>query len=109
MDINNFDRKVRRQISRMLSDKGNVSSESLRKLLDAINPVLTEKIKMTQLTKTIENLSEYYDIVKGLFDIDDGFISKITFDGKFPNQLRMSKSVWKTPSEFARIASRQEL
>lgn len=104
MDINNFNRKVRREILN-ISTSGSLKGERVENLLAEINNTLPKKITMKELQLALENIENYILTTRELFNSDDGFISKITFDGKFPNQLRMSKSVWKTPSEFARIVS----
>jgi len=101
MDINNFKRTTTKQILQILSGISKPSKE----LLDIINSELSEKITFAQLTDVLVNLQDYYDITKELFDREDGFISKITFDGKFPKEMRMSNKIFNLASEFGRIAN----
>lgn len=101
MDINQFKRQTRRKILEVLSDKSKVKME----LLDAVNAELPEKITLIQLGDALDSLQIYYDITKELFDREDGFISQITFDGKFPKELRMSNQIFNLASEFGRIAN----
>jgi len=101
MDINQFKRQTRKKILSVLSRDTKVD----RELLDIINAELPEKITLPQLGDELGSLQNYYDITKELFDREDGFISQITFDGKFPKELRMSNQIFNLASEFGRIAN----
>lgn len=101
MDIMDFSRRVRKTVISLIRDKNNQELKAL--FLEKVNSELPDKITDTQITQVIDNIALYYELTKKLFDYDNGFISKFTFDGKFPSQMAMSKSVWKTPSEFVRI------